>query len=237
MGRGGDSELPRDTKRSAAVGKDFPLGGNHFPLLSRQVSEWWSDLPQAHSWERSDGCVSVGALPTASTWGSISFRALIHSPPASFILAAGRQTQRVNWGRGDPRRGAPLLGRGGSAGLSLAEGRRTGVRTADPGPYPSPAPRGPACSPAPLHLRPSPPPSRLISPPAGSVPGPHPGVRTHALRRGCHGGGGTRAGSARSGCCGRGGAGPCWVGGASSPWSRSAAGVSRPPSVRQGLPP
>lgn len=84
----------RDTKCSAAVGKDFLLSGNHFPLLSRQVSEWRSDLPQAHSWERRDRCVPVSALPTASTWGSISFRALVHSPPASFILAAGRQTQR-----------------------------------------------------------------------------------------------------------------------------------------------
>lgn len=194
-------------------------------------------MPQAHSWERSDGCVSVSALPTASTWGSISFRAPIHSPPASYILAAGRQTQRVTWGRGDPRRGAQLLGRGGSAGLSLAEGQRTGARTADRGPYPRPAPRGPECSPAPLHLRPSPPPSRLIPPPAGSVRGPHPGGPDARAKPRCDRGGGTRAGSARSGGCGRGGAGPCWAGGASSPWSRSAAGVSRPPSVRQGRPP
>lgn len=54
---------------------------DHFPLLSRQVSEWLSDMPQAHSWERRDNLVPVSALPAASTWGSISFRATVQSPP------------------------------------------------------------------------------------------------------------------------------------------------------------
>lgn len=162
-------------KASAAIGKDSPLGGNHFPLLSRQVSEWRSDLPQAHSWERSDGCVSVSALPTANTWGSISFRAAIHSPPASFIiLAAGRQTQRVNWGRGDPRRGGSAPGPRRERG-SVTRGR-TADRSQDSGPGPSsqPSPAWPRVQPRPLTPAPLPSPVPPHPSPGWECPGAAP---------------------------------------------------------------
>lgn len=236
---------------------------NHFPLLSRQVSEWLSDVPQAHSRECRD-------KRAASTWDSISFRAAVQSLPTlhphSQLRFGGRKTdQHVNRGWGVPGNPAPRARQRPQAGASVP---RPGAGAWDcPGPEgpgtqafsrlpralratglpaPAPAPHGPtrrAYPQPPAHLRAPPPCPPLPLAPAGSVRGP----RLAGAGRACEAARPTAAGErgpgSRGGCSGRGrvaasgpGTGPCRAGGASSPWSRSAAGVSRPPPGRPGPP-
>ena len=62
---------------------------------------WWEDNHVVHGWERWDNIVLVCALPAASTWGSISFRAPVQSPPTLHphprLHFGGRKTeQHVN---------------------------------------------------------------------------------------------------------------------------------------------
>ncbi|XP_077622772.1 uncharacterized protein LOC144233640 [Crocuta crocuta] len=143
-GRGGDSDL---VTRRSAVGKDFHVDRNHFPLLSRQVSEWLRDLPQAHSWERGDD-------RAASTWGCISFRAAVQSPPTlhphPWLRFGSRKTdQHVNREWGVPGNPAPRARQRPQADVSVprlgGRERRTGRGPKDPTSRPRrPAsPRGP----------------------------------------------------------------------------------------------
>lgn len=193
--------------------------GNLSPLLSRQVSERRRDLPQAPSWASRDGRVPVSALPTASTWGPVSFRARVQPPPAaSSRRQEGRPDLRAGGGV-TPRRTAPPGGgprsraRQGALGCpgSGSAGPRRGPLSPPSRHWGAARPRAAPARRAPAPLRPR----RLP-------------LRAQGVSRGRARGVATRPPSrprARPGGGGRGAAGPCWAGGASSPWRRSAAGI------------